>query len=309
MISNADFFGELIRNTDKIKTVTNNKAVSLFNVPAAFDIETSSFYMDELKTAIMYEWTFGIGYMDNGELKTIITYGRTWDSFFNLVNAVSVLLKLNPVNRRLVVYVHNLPYEWQWFRKRFSWTKVFFLDDRKPVYAITSNGIEFRCSLKLSGKSLANTAKDLIKYKAKKMVGDLDYSLIRHSKTPLSDLELGYCENDVKVLLCYIQEKIEQDGSIIKIPLTKTSYVRRFCKNAMFQNLEDEEGKGVLEDEDPYEELNAEAVGVYPAERMFRGRIYPREHAENGYDSQESWFIRLYEFLSCGDGSGTLSDV
>ena len=100
-----------------------------------------------------------------------------------------------------------------------------------------------------------------------------------------------------------------KDGSIIKIPLTKTSYVRRFCKNAMFQNLEDEEGKGVLEDEDPYEELNAEAVGVYPAERMFRGRIYPREHAENGYDSQESWFIRLYEFLSCGDGSGTLSDV
>ena len=250
MISNADFFGELIRNSDNITTIANNKSERFFNVPAAFDIETSSFYMNGLKTAIMYEWTFGIGFIENGEFKTLITYGRTWESFINLINAVAVLLNLNPRNRRLVVYVHNLPYEWQWFRKRFSWTKVFFLDDRKPVYAITENGIEFRCSLKLSGKSLANTAKDLVKYKAKKMVGDLDYSLLRHAKTPLSDLELGYCENDVKVLLCYIQEKIEQDGSIIRIPLTKTSYVRRYCRDAMFQENEGEERKGVLENEE-----------------------------------------------------------
>ena len=61
-----------------------------------------------------------------------------------------------------------------------------------------------------------------MKYKIEKKVGDLDYSLLRHSNTHLTDTELGYCINDVKVVMAYIQEKIEHDGNIAKIPLTKT---------------------------------------------------------------------------------------
>lgn len=300
LISNVDFISTIISNLDRLNTVKTNKQVELYNISAGFDIETSSFYDNDLKTAIMYEWTFGIGYIDrDNEFKTLITYGRTWRQFEVLLDAVSKVLDLHE-NKRLVVYVHNWPYEWQFIRKRFTWTKVFFLDERKPVYAINDMNVEFRCSLKLSGKSLANTAKDLLKYHADKMVGDLDYSLIRHPKTPLTQTELGYCYNDVKVMLCYIQEKIEQEGDISRIPLTKTGYVRRYCKNAMFPEME--------ESEDAYEYLDFESVGVSRAKRSISRRIYPCKCSPSWDSAYERWFLRLYEQLSRSNGGVQVSD-
>lgn len=293
--SNADFIAKLIEVYPNLTTVTSNKKETFWNIPAAFDIETSSFYSHDKKCAITYEWTFGIGYIENGEFRRLKTYGRTWEQYAVFIACVSQILSLSD-KRRLVVYVHNLPYEWQFMRKQFSWTKVFFLDQRKPVYAIATSGVEYRCSLKLSGKSLANTAKDLVKYKAKKMVGDLDYALIRTPITPLTPTELGYCEMDVEVLLCYIQEKIEQEGDIAKIPLTKTGYVRRYCKNACFPESE------VHEDEDPYADVDFDRAGVSRTERMLSRRVYPCQCSPDRDYSHEGWLFRLFEQLSRRDG-------
>ena len=79
--------------------------------------------------------------------------------------------------------MHNLSYEFQFIRRQFEWDKIFFLDVRKPVYAVTKTGIEFRCSWKLSSKSLAKVGEDLQKYTVHKKTGDLDYKLIRTSIT------------------------------------------------------------------------------------------------------------------------------
>lgn len=209
--------------------VRDNKRVEYYNVPAGFDIEVSSFYQGEKKPenkrGIMYIWQFGIF--------NLVTTGRTWKEFEVLISMVQKILSLNE-NRRLVVYVHNLPYEFQFIRKHFDWDEVFILTERKPVYA-TTGGIEFRCSLKLAGgKSLANVGKDLQKYKVEKAVGNLDYEQIRTPLTPLTEEELFYCENDIRVILCYIQEKIEQDGDITKIPLTNTGYVRNYCRKECY---------------------------------------------------------------------------
>ena len=71
--------------------------------------------------------------------------------------------------------------------------------------------------------------------KVSKLVGDLDYSLIRHSETELSDTELQYCINDVLVISAYIKEQIEKEKYIHKIPLTCTGYCRRFVrKNCLY---------------------------------------------------------------------------
>ena len=209
--------------------VRDNKRVEYYNVPAGFDIEVSSFYQGEKKPenkrGIMYIWQFGIF--------NLVTTGRTWKEFEVLISMVQKILSLDE-NRRLVVYVHNLPYEFQFIRKHFDWEEVFILTERKPVYA-TTGGIEFRCSLKLAGgKALANVAKDLQKYKVEKAVGNLDYEQIRTPLTPLTEKELLYCENDIRVILCYIQEKIEQDGDITKIPLTNTGYVRNYCRKECY---------------------------------------------------------------------------
>ncbi len=293
-VSNAEFLGKLIAESPNYDIVANGKKEVFYNIPAGFDIETSSFYYLNQKTAIMYEWTLGIN--------NLITYGRTWEQFKTLLYAISVVLRTQQ-NRRLVIYVHNLPYEFQFIRKHFSWTKIFFLDNRKPVYAITDTGIEFRCSLKLSGKSLAATAKDLTKYKTEKMVGDLDYSLIRHPETPLTDKELGYCFNDVKVLLNYIQEKIEQDGNIVKIPLTNTGYVRRYVKNECFPET------GVYEDASTYAEYEIDAIGVSRDERVLSRWLHARECPPSREIMYEGWLFRLYKLLSYRHGRKKVSDI
>ena len=301
ILSQVQFFDKLINLGNEIPTVRTNKKVTFYNIPCGFDIETSSFYVNDEKQAIMYEWTFGIGLIGNDSFNTYITAGRTWEEFYYFINTVATWLECNPVSRRLVCYVHNLPYEWQFIRKRFTWDKIFLIDDRKPVYAITDTGIEFRCSLKLSGKSLANTAKDLMKYKTEKLSGELDYEKIRHSETPLTEREWAYCEHDVKVMLSYIQEKIEQDGDISRIPLTKTGYVRRYCKKCCFPETEE-----LL---DVYAELRDSTEGISGVERSFRRRVYPRQSEVGKFDSEEDWFVRLYEFISRCDDSGKVSNV
>lgn len=212
---------------NEIPFIKKGRNEFIANIPCAFDIEASSFYQDGEKKATMYAWAFGI----NGEC----IRGRTWDEFVNDMNIISAYYKLHS-KKRLIVYVHNLAYEFQWFQHYFEWEKVFALDNRKPVYAITTIGIEFRCSYLLSGYSLAVLADNLTKYKVSKLVGDLDYQLIRHSKTPLTEKEWRYILNDVLVVMAHIQEEIERLGSITKLPLTKTGYVRELCRNNCLKN-------------------------------------------------------------------------
>ena len=224
LISQAEFIRKI--SSAYLPIDKNNKKISFYNVPAAFDIEVSSFYMGEEKHAAMYIWQFGI--------LNWVTYGRTWNEFLDFMHLLSDVLGLDE-KMRLVIYVHNLAYEWQFIRKLVKWDKVFLLEERKPVYA-TWGGFEFRCSLKLASKSLEKVGKDLVKYKEHKHAGDLDYQLIRFHSTPLTQEELGYCEADIRVLLAYIQEKIESDGSICYIPLTNTGYVRNYCRKECFKN-------------------------------------------------------------------------
>lgn len=230
LLSNAEFLEKVSELLDESWLVTNNKKISYYNVPAGFDIEVTSFYEgqkeSENKRAVMYIWQFGIF--------NYVTTGRTWAEFTNLIRVLKKILGLSD-ECRLVVYVHNLPYEFQFIRKRFEWEEVFLLSDRKPVYA-NAHGVEFRCSLKLAGgKSLENVGKDLQKYKVKKAVGNLDYNVMRSPLTPLTEKELEYCENDIRVIQSYIQEKIEQDGDITQIPLTNTGYVRQYCRKECFR--------------------------------------------------------------------------
>ena len=204
-----------------METVKKGK-VYYYNIPCAFDIETTSFYDNGEKVGLMYIWQFGI----NGH----IFIGRYWNEFIELLDKLRAEFDIN-IENRLVIYVHNLAFEFQFIRKLFRWYNVFSIDSRKPIYATTCYGFEFRCSYLLSGYSLAKVGENLTKYKCEKMVGDLDYTLKRHNETPLTNEELQYCINDVMIVMCYIQERIEIDGDITKIPLTKTGYVRNYCRD------------------------------------------------------------------------------
>lgn len=211
-----------------VKLVKKRNREYIFDCPASFDIETTSFYrVDEdgasAKAACMYIWMFGL----NG----LVMIGRSWETFETFCTVLSDRLELRGGERLLYVYVHNLAFEMAFIQKRFNWIDQFSLDLRKPVYFTTDTGISFRCSYVLSGYSLSMMGKSLQKYKVRKKDGDLDYNLIRNSRTYLTSEELQYCINDVLVVMCYIQEKIETDGNITKVLMTKTSYVRKLVRN------------------------------------------------------------------------------
>lgn len=199
----------------------------VYNIPCSFDIETTSFYKGKQKQAIMYIWQFCF----NG----YCVVGRTWESFLYLCKELKRVLELSE-HRRLYVYVHNLSFEFQFFRKYFTWENVFAVDERKPIKALTSHGIEFRDSYILSGYSLENTAKHLTTYKIQKKTGDLQYDVIRNSKTELTEKEILYCIYDVLVVVAYIQEQINEYGNITKIPMTNTGRVRNYCRNKCFMD-------------------------------------------------------------------------
>lgn len=213
-----------------VKTVKHHKrqdVINYLNIEAAFDIETSSEYVGDEKVAHMYIWMFGIG-MNNE-----VYYGRTWAEFMECMQTVQQTFGLGFDENRIVVYVHNLSYEFQFMKHYFIWTEVFAMAKGSVLKAVTSCGIEFRCSMKLSGSSLANVAKNLSgKYTCRKMEGDLDYSLVRHPETPLTTEELGYCENDIVVVRNYIAKEIELNGDIAQLEMTNTGRVRTRIKRA-----------------------------------------------------------------------------
>ena len=135
--SNDEFLSEIERQVCSYDLIGTNKKIKYLNVPASFDIETSSVQSSGLKMSLMYEWSFGI----NG----IVTVGRTWEEYKELIENVENLFGTSE-KVHLVVYVHNLSYEFQFIRKLFEWEKVFSLDVRKPVYAIPKTGIDYSCS-------------------------------------------------------------------------------------------------------------------------------------------------------------------
>ena len=204
-----------------------NKKGKYFNVPCAFDIETTSTYLDGEKIACMYLWALG--------LNDKIIVGRTWEEFKKVISTCVEYLKISP-QRKIFIFVQNLSYEFQWFRKYFEWEKVFCTDNRSPIYATTKDGIEFRDSYILTGKSLEKIGKDLIVYKAEKQVGLLDYSLIRTPITPITPNEYKYMIYDVIVVMNLIKEMLLEYKTIDNLPLTNTGIVRRFLREQTLYN-------------------------------------------------------------------------
>ena len=209
---------------------TGQGKTKYLNIPVSFDTETTSFYNDNgEKTAIMYVWMLGIC--------GLVVMGRTWEEWLYTYQRIVDRFRLCQ-RRVLICYVHNLSFDFQFIRLHHTFTNVFATDTYQPLYATTMEGFEFRCSYRLSGYSLETLAKNLQFHNIRKLKGDLDYRQLRHSKTPLTDIEKQYCLNDVKIVCAYIDELIERETDITQIPLTKTGFVRRYCREECFKDYD-----------------------------------------------------------------------
>ena len=240
----------------------------------------------DTKRALMYVWQIAI----NG---TVII-GRTWDEFISLLNQISSYFDLSP-DKRMIIYVHNLSFEFAFLEHLLEWEKVFAISTRKPIYALTKNGFEFRCSYLLSNLSLANVGESLRKYKVHKLVGNLDYELVRHSETPLTKKEIQYIINDVLVVSGYIKEQMEQDGNnITKLPLTATGYCRNYVrKNCLV-------GSNKQEQFNKYHEMIRHLTISGPEEynQMVRAFAGGFTHCSTRFSNRNVYQVDSFDFTS-----------
>lgn len=211
---------------------------SYLEIPCAFDIETTNIYErikqgknkgrinpDVKPFAYMYHWQLCIGYR--------VVFGRTWKEFQSMLDAIEKNMNLSK-KLRLVIYVHNLSFEFQFMRHFLHVTDSFCKAERSPLKIVHNNCIEFRCSAALSNMSLAMFCKNE-NATFYKMVDQYDYSKIRTSETELTETEQGYCYNDVRGLCECIHSLMRYD-TLATIPLTSTGYVRRDARIAVKKN-------------------------------------------------------------------------
>lgn len=192
------------------------KEKKFYNDIITFDIESTNYSKE-----ISFMWLWGINV--NG-----VKYkGRTWSEFKDFVNGLNERWK----KKTFIIWVHNLSFEFRFMEKIFPFEKVFATSPHKVVYADYKN-IRFRCSYFMSNLPLAKlqTSYNL---PTPKLVGDLDYNLIRHKSTPLTESDESYLENDVQLLYEYIEYMYNSCGgfSTSKMPLTSTGYTRKYLRD------------------------------------------------------------------------------
>ena len=195
---------------------------------ATFDIETTSI-KSPVKYAYMYHWQMCVG--------GIVIIGRRWEEWLFFMNKLADRLELND-KYRMVIYVHNLGYEFQFIKTFLVWSDIFSRNRRQIMRACDDIGYEYRCSYLLSNKSLQAFCKEE-QVKHPKVVEDefdeiegfqYDYSIIRTPETPMSENEISYAINDVLGLYEAIESRLTHDD-LHTIPMTSTGYVRRDVRN------------------------------------------------------------------------------
>ena len=173
--------------------------------------------------SMMYIWMFGIN--------DVIYYGRTWDELKELLSLID-----SNIQDKKIIFIHNLAYEFQYLRSVFDFKDVFARTQRKVIKcSFCDYNFELRCSYMMSNLALDDLS-PTYNLPVKKLIGNLDYDIIRNSKTILTEKELAYCENDCLVLYEYIKMELMTYIQVNKIPITSTGKVRRELQQLAYKD-------------------------------------------------------------------------
>lgn len=239
------------------------KKRQLVNLVNAFDIETTT--LEHADINFMYVWQFCI------DGKKVIV-GRRWNQlrlFFE--NIIEIL----PDDTDLIVYVHNLSYEFQYLRGVFQFLPddVFATDRRRVVKCRILDRIELRCSMMLSNSSLDYFTRSMhVKHVKETAVGKTIYGRKIFPWDRLEPDVLEYSVIDVIGLCEALQQRMQLSGdNLFTIPLTSTGFPRRDMKNAM-RKYPHRIIQKMMPTYEVYEMLDAGFMGGYTHANRFYAR-------------------------------------
>ena len=227
----------LVEESKRNRRRSQNKH-RILNVYTAFDIETSTVWLNKNKAlydvhSFMYVWQF--------QIEEYTVKGRTWEEYFEWLYVLRTAIEQIRVDNKLsippllVIWVHNLAYEWTWLSGLYPFTndEVFFRDVRKPIYCRMFDMFEYRCSYIQTNMSLAALCKQT-GVKQKLSGQKFDYDKIRFPWTELTPFEEEYTTVDVESLVQAMKYRVQRGGDTLQtVPLTSTGYVRRECKDSV----------------------------------------------------------------------------
>lgn len=215
---------DLLRLSEKYGIIKNEKKKKeCVNCVCTFDIETSTVGSKEEPLTWLYIWQFNCN-------NDFTIYGH---SVSELRYFLEKLKELNESN--VIIYVHNLSYEFQFLKGLLDFSQVVANAPRKPIKAESDN-LEFRCSYMLSNLSLKNFCKQMNTSLTKLDGQEFDYQEIRTPITKLTNQQLEYCLIDVECLTECLKKLLTiENDTLLTIPLTSTGYVRRIVKKKMWK--------------------------------------------------------------------------
>jgi len=183
---------------------------------AGFDTETTTIVHEGQKIAFMYVWQMAI--------ENEAFYGRTWEEFRQCLQKIKNEMHL-AVDYKLVVYVHNLKYDFGFYKREVNLEgKLIARNKRTVLQHVMSDCFEVRDSAVYTEEPLDDMGEEIGIPKLK----GYDYSKIRHAETPLTADELLYCEHDVLILTKFFRLEAERYGcQIHQLALTVTQNVKR----------------------------------------------------------------------------------
>lgn len=182
----------------------------------------------------IYQWAICIYHPTS----PLFIYGRKPSEMTACFAHIAELLQLSD-DWRASVYFHNFSYDYQYLKKWIvrdldqgadvnNEYRILATAPHKLISYQTTSGLTFKCSYRLSNASLDFWSRKILFTTHKKLVGAVDYDIVRYQDTPLIRDDWRYMFYDVLVDAECIAKAAEQEGdTMATIPLTSTGYVRR----------------------------------------------------------------------------------
>lgn len=201
-----------------------DRRTTYFRIGCGLDIETTNVIKRhrDSKQKFIYDHVAAYAYA------FMITIGdhsllcRRWDE---ILTVLKIMQRYGRKNKgTFFCWIANCSFEFQFFRSRIKIRSAFAKKSRQPLYFNTDR-IHYADALAITGGSLQHLSKTYTQ--TQKKVGDLDYSIPRSWRSPLSDTEKEYCYSDTEILSefsDYIFTHYPDQGQ--QIPYTQTGIIR-----------------------------------------------------------------------------------